>query len=102
MPRSPKWVFLPGLRLKLYTHVSYRPCPSVQCTLLLSVLSIHIKSIVKGKVVPLRSIQVLLGEIRYSSYSFLTSALERVELYLQYTLLLILLASSINLFCEDC
>jgi hypothetical protein len=33
----------------------------------------------KGKVVPLRSIEALLGERRYSSYSFLTSALEGGE-----------------------
>jgi hypothetical protein len=33
----------------------------------------------KGKVVPLRSIEAHLGERRYSSYSFLTSALEGGE-----------------------
>jgi hypothetical protein len=33
----------------------------------------------KGKAVPLRSIQAHLGERRYSSYSFLTSALEGGE-----------------------
>jgi hypothetical protein len=34
---------------------------------------------VKGKVVPLCSIEARLGERRYSSYSFLTSALEGGE-----------------------
>jgi hypothetical protein len=34
---------------------------------------------VKGKVVPLRSIEAHLGDRRYSSYSFLTSALEGSE-----------------------
>jgi hypothetical protein len=33
----------------------------------------------KGKVVPLRSIEAHLGDRRYSSYSFLTSALEGGE-----------------------
>jgi hypothetical protein len=33
----------------------------------------------KSKVVPLRSIEVHLGDRRYSSYSFLTSALEEGE-----------------------
>jgi hypothetical protein len=33
----------------------------------------------KGKVVPLRSIEALFGERRYSSCSFLTSALEGGE-----------------------
>jgi hypothetical protein len=33
----------------------------------------------KGKAVPLRSIEAHLGNSRYSSYSFLTSALERGE-----------------------
>jgi hypothetical protein len=33
----------------------------------------------KGKVVPLRSTQAPLGDRRYSSYSFLTSALEGGE-----------------------
>jgi hypothetical protein len=33
----------------------------------------------KGKVVPLRSIKAHLGDRRYSSYSFLTSALEGGE-----------------------
>jgi hypothetical protein len=33
----------------------------------------------KEKIVPLRSIEVHLGERRYSSYSFLTSALEGDE-----------------------
>jgi hypothetical protein len=39
--------------------------------------ALHIKS--KGKVVPLRSIEAQLGERKYSSYSFLTSALEGGE-----------------------
>jgi hypothetical protein len=34
---------------------------------------------VKGKAVPLRSIEAHLGDRRYSSYSFLTSALEGGE-----------------------
>jgi hypothetical protein len=38
----------------------------------------HVKG-KKGKLVPLRSIEALLGERRYSSYSFLTSALEGGE-----------------------
>jgi hypothetical protein len=35
--------------------------------------------LVKGKVAPLRSIEAHLGDRRYSSYSFLTSALEGGE-----------------------
>jgi hypothetical protein len=34
---------------------------------------------IKGKVVPLRSIEAHLGDRRYSSYSFLTSTLEGVS-----------------------
>jgi hypothetical protein len=34
---------------------------------------------VKGKVIPLRSIEAYLGETSFSSYSFLTSALEGSE-----------------------
>jgi hypothetical protein len=43
-----------------------------------SALTVKVKK-VKGKVVPLRSIEAHLGERRYSSYSFLTSALEGGE-----------------------
>jgi hypothetical protein len=39
----------------------------------------YTKALVKGKVVPLRSIEAHFGERRYSSYSFLTSALEEGE-----------------------
>jgi hypothetical protein len=39
----------------------------------------QIKGKKKGEVIPLRSIEALLGDRRYSSYSFLTSALEGGE-----------------------
>jgi hypothetical protein len=44
--------------------------------------SVHGRMILKckGKAVPLRSIEAHLGDSRYSSYSFLTSALEVVSL----------------------
>jgi hypothetical protein len=38
-----------------------------------------VRKLLKGKAVPLRSTEALLGERRYSSYSFLTSALEGGE-----------------------
>jgi hypothetical protein len=47
--------------------------PSLQCS------SLYGKTEGKGKVVPLRSIEAHLGDRRYSSYRFLTSALEGGE-----------------------
>jgi hypothetical protein len=43
------------------------------------ILALYYGGYKKGKVVPLRPIEALLGDRRYSSYSFLTSALEGGE-----------------------
>jgi hypothetical protein len=54
-------------------------CNSVASTLTSDIMNRPGYMPVKGKVVPLRPIEAHLGDRRYSSYSFLTSALEGDE-----------------------